>query len=97
MGYALTQEQAAGLCGLGTRRLRQLQSDPDGPQMNKDGQYDPQVFGAWLKQRALSGVSIGDDGKVYIYEVERARLTKFQADEKELQTKVMLGELIPSS
>ncbi len=45
---------------------------------------------------ALSAIYAPDIEVDYDYNEERARLTKFQADEKELQVQILNGDLIPS-
>jgi Arc/MetJ-type ribon-helix-helix transcriptional regulator len=50
-----------------------------------------------LKSRALSGVSVGDDGTVYNYEAERARLTHEQANKVSLEVAELRGELVRAS
>lgn len=91
----LTQDQAALLAGVTTRRMRQLDKDGSGPPHNDNG-YPPDKFGDWLKQRNLAGVGVTPGGVLLDYEAERARLTKWQADKAELDVAVMRGELIPS-
>lgn len=83
---ALTQEQAAALLGVTSRRLRQLDSEDDPPPKNLDGQYEPAAFGEWLKARLL-GKNVG-------YEAERTRLTKAQADKTELEAAELAAHLV---
>ncbi len=89
----ITQEQAAALAALTTRRLRQLAHEADAPPRDETG-YPARAFGDWLRQRALSGVSITDDGDVYVYEVERARLTHEQADKTALENAALRADLV---
>ena len=90
---ALAQEQAAELAGLTVRHLRRLDKEDNPPPRTASGTYPCTEFGAWLRQRALRGVSIGDDGTVYNYEAERARLTHEQADKTALENAELRGDL----
>lgn len=97
MSVPLTQEQAAELAGLTVRHLRRLERESNPPPRESSGGYPASEYGAWLKSRALSGVTIGDDGTVYNYEAERARLTHEQANKAELEVAELRGELVRSS
>ncbi len=90
---AINQTQAAALAGLTRRRLQQLAHEADAPPRDETG-YPARAFGDWLRQRALSGVSITDDGDVYVYEVERARLTHEQADKTALENAALRADLV---
>ena len=95
MTQLLTQEQAAALINVGARRLRQIEAE-DGMPVGKSGtKYDPAQFGKWLEARWRSKQKVGEDGEYYDYDVEKARLTKNQADEKGLQVAQLRGDLIP--
>jgi hypothetical protein len=97
MSAPLTQEQAAELAGLTVRHLRRLDRESNPPPRESSGGYPAAEYGAWLKSRALSGVSVGDDGTVYNYEAERARLTHEQANKAGLEVAELRGELVRSS
>ena len=85
----LTQKQAAALRGVTGRRLRQIETDTDNPPpRNDDGTYPAQEYGKWLMNLF--------SGSEFDYQEERARLTKFQADEKMLQVQILEGDLVPS-
>jgi terminase small subunit / prophage DNA-packing protein len=56
--------------------------------------YDTSEVIAWLVRRELEKVVVGDDGEAIVYEVEKARLTKAQANHEELKVEVLKGELI---
>lgn len=58
--------------------------------------YDTSEVIAWLVRRELEKVVIGDDGEAIIYEVEKARLTKAQANHEEIKVQILKGEVIPS-
>lgn len=52
----------------------------------------------WLIRRELErAIGAGPDGEAISYEVERARLTKAQADHEELKVATLRGELLRSS
>lgn len=97
MSAPLTQEQAAELAGLTVRHLRRLDRESNPPPRESSGGYPAAEYGAWLKSRALSSVSVGDDGTVYNYEAERARLTHEQANKVALEVAELRGELVRSS
>ena len=97
MSVPLTQEQAAELAGLTVRHLRRLDRESNPPPRESSGGYPAAEYGAWLKSRALSGVSVGDDGTVYNYEAERARLTHEQANKVSLEVAELRGELVRAS
>lgn len=97
MSAPLTQEQAAELAGLTVRHLRRLDRESNPPPRESSGGYPAAEYGAWLKARALSGVSVGDDGTIYNYEAERARLTHEQANKVALEVAELRGELVRSS
>ncbi len=48
----------------------------------------------WQSQKIFSEFEIGDDGQVYNYEAERARLTHHQANKTQLEELEMLGQLV---
>jgi len=91
---SITQEQAAAIVGLSSRRLRQLSNEGDPPQLDEFGQFPPESFGQWLRRRITSDLGVSNDGKVYDLNIERARLTKAQADKTELEVKEIRGEVI---
>lgn len=93
----LQQAVAAALAGITTRRLQQLQHESDPPPRNPDGTYPPREFGDWLRRRAVADIHVGDDGTVYNYEAERARLTHEQADKTALENAELRGDLVRSS
>lgn len=87
----LTQTQAAAQRGVTTRRLRQMGEDPiDPPTRDEQGKYPARDFLLWCVRNEF-----GSAEKIN-YNDERARLTKAQADEKELQVDQLRGDLIPS-
>lgn len=88
---------AAELAGLTERHFRRLLTGDDPPPRSADGTCPARELGEWLKRRALSGVSVGDDGTVYNYEAERARLTHEQANKVSLEVAELRGELVRAS
>lgn len=63
----------------------------------KETLFDPPEVIAWMIQREVARyLPTGEDGEEIVYEIERARLTRAQADHEELKVKVMNGTLIPS-
>lgn len=90
---ALTQSQAADLTGITVKGIQALARSADPPPKGAGG-HPARDFGEWLKRRHLRGLGVADDGKVYDYETERARLTKAQADKTELEAKELRGEMV---
>ena len=87
------REDAAAIAGYSVRYLAKLDKETDGPPWTGKG-YDAERFGAWLRERWRRDVGIAEDGQVYNYEQERARLTKAQADRTELEAAELRGELV---
>jgi phage terminase Nu1 subunit (DNA packaging protein) len=94
MPAALSQDQAAEIAGITTRRLQQLDKADEGPDRTASGGYIPAALGKWIRERILADLGVANDGKAYDYEAERARLTKAQADKTELEVAELRGELI---
>lgn len=92
----LRLDQAAAILGITTRRLQQIDHESDKPDRNPDGKYDCRKLGEYHERRTLKGIGVTDDGVIYDYDKERARLTKAQADKTELEVDVLRGKLIPS-
>jgi hypothetical protein len=90
---ALQQAQAAEMAGITIQGLVALVKSADPPPKGAGG-YPPREFGEWLKRRHLRGLGVADDGTVYDYENERARLTKAQADKTELESQELRGEMV---
>jgi phage terminase Nu1 subunit (DNA packaging protein) len=57
--------------------------------------YDIEAVFGWGFRRKLDDLEIDKDGKAYVYETERARLTHEQADKVTLENSQLRGELIP--
>ncbi len=93
----INQATAAALAGLTGRRLQQMVHESDPPPRDATGGYPAREYGDWLKSRALAGVSIADDGTVYVYEVERARLVHEQADKTALENAALRADLVRMS
>ncbi len=84
----LNQKQAAELRGVTPRCLGQLETEGDNPPpRNLDGKYPALEYGDWLKNQYTSSR--------FAYAKEKARLTHYQANEKELQVKAFKRELLP--
>lgn len=90
--HTLTQAVAALLMGVSLRRIQQLTHDDNPPLQDLNGQYPAKEFGEWLRRRETSGLIA--NGDAIVYEVERARLTKEQADKIELENAVLRGQLV---
>lgn len=88
MNETITFKQAAALRGVTVRRLQQIEKEDNPPTRLVDTSFDATKFGDWLISQSSS--------EGFDYNEERARLTKFQADEKELHVKVLEGDLVPS-
>jgi hypothetical protein len=68
--------------------LRQLETEGDNPPpRNVDGKYPALEYGDWLKNQYTSSR--------FAYAKEKARLTHYQANEKELQVKALKREFLP--
>ena len=91
----LSQIQAAKLLGVTPRWLRQLDAEPNPPPRTDNGRYPLAEYGAWLRLKALEGVSVADDGTVRDLDTERARLTAEQADNYALKNAQLRRELAP--
>lgn len=92
----LDQPQAAELLGVSTRRIIQIAKENDPPIQDPSGGYPCLEYGKWLKRRAIAGLGVTNDGQVYDYEAERARLTHHQANNAALDEDVKRGALIPA-
>ena len=92
---SITQEVAAEIAGVTTRHLRRITKEPNGPQQNPDGSYPAADFGKWLSRRAVAGLGVANDGTVYDFNAERARLTHHQANVEGLKEQQLRGDLIP--
>lgn len=87
MTQYLSQSLASEVAGITDRRLRQLEKEDNPPPRKPEG-YPAKEFGQWLISR--------ESGDRYDLTKERARLAKWQADEKELDVAVKRGDLIPA-
>ncbi len=92
----LTQAQAAALLGVSTRRVRQRSQEDHPPPQDETGQYPCEAFGKWLLDDFRRGLGIAEDGTVYDYDMERARLTHHQANSAALEEDAKRGRLIPA-
>jgi|GEM_PF-5479496 len=93
---SVSQTQAAGILGVTTRRLRQRDQEEMPPPRDSEGRYPCPEFGQWLIEDFRRGLGIGNDGQVYDYEGERARLTHHQANVASLDEQTKTGKLIPA-
>ena len=94
MTQALTQQQAAVLAGLTTRRLQQLDKAGEGPPRKAGGGYPLAEMRNWIRDRILAELGVANDGQAYDYNAERARLTKAQADKTELEVAELRGSVL---
>lgn len=92
----LTQAQAAALVGVTTRRIRQRSKEDNPPPQDEAGQYPCEAFGKWMVDDFRRGLGIAEDGTVYDYDLERARLTHHQANSAALEEDAKRGRLIPA-
>ena len=92
----LTQAQAAALLGVTTRRIRQRSKEDNPPPQDEAGQYPCEAFGKWMVDDFRRGLGIAEDGTVYDYDLERARLTHHQANSAMLEEQAKRGALIPA-
>jgi hypothetical protein len=90
----LTQEQAAEVIGISTRRLQQILRAGDGPVVKASGQFEAREIGVWYRARIMSELGVAGDGQAYDYDAERGRLTKAQADKTELEAAELAGRLV---
>lgn len=58
--------------------------------------YDTAACIKWRVSREIDSGKVSDNGKVLDFQLERARLTKWQADEREIKTKILRSEVIPA-
>ena len=89
----INREQAAAIAGMTARHLLRQHDEDDPPPWTGVG-YDCEQFGRWLRRQFRREAGITDDGQVYDYEQERARLTKAQADKTELESQELRGEMV---
>jgi hypothetical protein len=89
----ISREDAAAVVGVVSRTLLRAENEADPPPWTGDG-YECVAFGKWLKRRWVRESGLDDDGVVYNYEQERARLTKAQADKTELEARELRGEMV---
>jgi phage terminase Nu1 subunit (DNA packaging protein) len=66
-----------------------MDSEGSPPLRTADGKYPAEAFGEWLERRR-----IGENGEGPDYQIERARLTKLQADKVELELGQIRGSLL---
>lgn len=92
----LTQPQAAALLGVTTRRIRQRSQEDNPPPQDKDGRYPCDAFGKWLIEDFRRNIGVGNNGKAYDYNAERARMTHHQANSAALDEQAKQRILIPA-
>lgn len=93
-GESLNQSQAAGILGVTTRRIRQRSQEENPPPQDGAGRYPCAAFGKWLLEDFRRGLGISDDGTVYDYDAERARLTHHQANSAAIEEQAKNGTLV---
>lgn len=91
----LTQGQVAGLAGITTRTLQNKFNDGKGPPREANGNISVDSAREWLMVQ-WGAKADGEPGgaEMYDYQEERARLTKHQADEKELLVAELQGDMV---
>lgn len=57
-------------------------------------QYDTEQVIAWMIQREIGKLAVHDDGQVYNFEAEKARLTHEQAEKVAMENMVRRGQLL---
>jgi phage terminase Nu1 subunit (DNA packaging protein) len=92
----ITQDQVAGILGVTSRRVRQLDKEAYPPPRLPNGTYPCPEFGAWLLEKWRRGTGISEDGKAFDYNAERARLTHHQANTAALDEEVKRRTLLPA-
>ena len=93
VGRFLGREEAAQIIGVSMTQLHRMDKEADPPPWTGRG-YECKQFGAWLRRQFRREAGITDDGEVYHYSTERARLTKAQADKTELESQELRGEMV---
>lgn len=89
-------EQVAAILGVTTRRVQQLREKANPIPVNSDGRYPCLEFGLWYRQYLLERMGVNQDGSVYDFNAEKARLTHHQANISELEEETKKGNLIPA-
>lgn len=98
MGKLINKSELSEILGKSERTLTTWQKN--GMPIAVDGgrgasnQYDTESVINWLINREIGKLTVDEDGRVHDYEAERARLTHFQANKTELESKVLKGQLI---
>lgn len=90
------------LLGVTERQIERYMADPENPipiYQRGTGRGSAHLFSLhdvheWDKRKTLSGLSVGDDGQIYDYESERARLTKEQADAQEMKNALQRRDVV---
>lgn len=96
----LNKAQLAYLLGLSERQVGRLQKEGMPVEVVQEGRHGWQVDGraviAWFVRRQVMKEipAAGDDGEAVSYSAERLRLTKEQANEKEIANEIARGQLI---
>lgn len=98
MGHLCNKAELASILGKSERTLTtwQKQGLPihAAGTRGQENLYDTEQVIDWLIRREMEKILISDDGEAIVYEVEKARLTKAQANHEELKVEVLKGELI---
>jgi len=94
MRETINQTQAAAFTSLSARRLQQLDAAGEGPSRDASGRYPCDRLGDWFRERVHADIGVSSDGQAYDYAVERARLTKAQADKVELEADHLRADLV---
>lgn len=99
----ITKAQVAAMFGVDVRSVTTWQNDQTDPLpvavqggRGKPHKYDIAQVHSWGVRRTLSDLAGTEDGQVYDFQKERARLTHEQADKVALENAQLRGELIAS-
>ena len=71
--------------------------EDDPPPRGVEGGYNCKKYGEWLRRRAVAGLGVTNDGDIYDFQAERARLTHHQANKTRLEEYALNGKLIPAA
>ena len=101
-GKVVTGPEIAAIFGVSERTVARHVKDGAPVEHRGTSKTDPSTYSTtawheWFVQKRIAALTPGDSGELFDYEAERARLTKFQADERELTVRTMQGELLPAS
>lgn len=101
--FTVTKLQVAYLLGVEGRQVERYSSRVDDPlPIHTNGgkgtahKFCPRQVLLWSTRQELKKLRADEDGKVYDYDAERARLTHHQANKTALEEDTLKGALIPA-